>query len=148
MIEKSRLEELIEQGATIYYHKLANGNYFDVLDLSHSWVASNINDLELDRLFETKEELDFDLEFGNITRTETLSLPTFEDFMVELKGHFKFIEKYGHNCVINGYYDEKLGSGFIDICVDGTQINDFEFSKESYVKACELAKKLFLGVEE
>ena len=41
----------------------------------------------------TKEEAEWELEFGNITRTETLRLPTFEE--IKKAEFFKFIGKDG-----------------------------------------------------
>ena len=145
MITKERLQELIELGATIYYHKLTNGDYFDILDLSHSWVASNINDLELDRLFETKEEVDWDLEFGNITRTETLSLPNYkvaktyidtDKFILEDNSNFKFLLLSNPDNII--IVDKQQGN----------QTFNKPLTKDNYIEACRLAKKLFLSEEE
>lgn len=148
MITKERLQELIELGATIYYHKLTNGDYFDILDLSHSWVAGNINDLELDRLFETKEEAEWELEFGNITRTETLSLPTWEEIEKDLKncsdGEYVIVDD---DRVTFVYYKLKKKPK-LSIIANFDAI-EFDATKENYIEACKLAKKLFLGeVEE
>lgn len=146
MITKERLEQLIKQGATIYYHKLESGDYFDRLDLTHSWVSNNINDIEPDRLFETKEELEFDIEFGNITRTERLELPSWEE--IKKEKHFSFLDYHW----IYRAIEIKNNKIYFDFSIDGDyyeedyeQWKPVEATKENYLEACRMAKKLFLG---
>ena len=163
MIEKKRLEELIEQGAIIYEAKYHNVEPLDLSKRKFDFISSKYNMVRfepmqnerwkhhkyLDKLFETKEEAEWELEFGNITRTETLRLPNFEEFMLDYKRVYKFNTPSGKTVKINGYYDEilKIHGGFIDICVNGSYIKDWDFSKENYLEACKIAKKLFLGEE-
>ena len=162
MISKERLEELIEQGATIY------GKYGDsyLLEnreqhLSDFWYRQTVNiednkfhytyedsdyyeDIdvwfELEQLFETEEDARWELEM-TATRTETLKLPTWEEFNNQDKlitfrtyPHNYHLLKYGKYIVIRAFY----GQGGMDIFIK-------PLTKENYIEACKLAKRLFLG---
>ena len=169
MITKERLEELIEKGATIY---LLNDFYsmeirFDNVDIRKGYKIIN-NDLvfgvnnptriqELDNLYETREEAEWNLKFGNITRTESLSLPSWEEFCdCKYSNEFTFFangfeynlfatvrnKEFGEpDTLIIGTNDLKMACGY-------DEIFEKAYTKENYIKACELAKKLFLGEEE
>ena len=89
MITKQRLEELIEQGATIYraYADVCveefklNKDY--KVSTAHLWKKMKHSAFKgcgypLDQLFETKEDAEEYAEFGNVTRTERLELPNWE----------------------------------------------------------------------
>ena len=161
MIEKSRLQELIEQGATIY------SNFGGISKIYLDYIDTYIKDdrlYEKDRrygnlfvgnlenLFETKEEAEWELEFGNITRTETLRLPAFELLPKELDipfiryneelESFVLYELYTYNNEISVYF-RVIYDDFSDCLLRKP------LTKENYTEACRLAKKLFLGeVEE
>lgn len=158
MIKKQRLEELIKQGATIY---AVNSYKKDVEELELNCNLDAVNagvfmkyNIEqwfyhlylFDSLFETKEDAHWELEM-TATRTEILKLPRFEEFMLDYKGVYRFHTKDGQIVKINGFYDERpnIQSGFIDVCVNGHCVKDWEFTKENYIEACKLCKKLFLG---
>ena len=87
MIEKERLEELIEQGATIYvvnnkvvFEEKLNKHYtHDVLKDCVCWWSIPRKRWFFKDCFETKEDAEEYAEFGNITRTERLELPSWED---------------------------------------------------------------------
>ena len=95
MITKERFEDLIKNadensiiwGVTDYtYHKSKPNlkiDYFKLLNIP-SFYKNNIDKFfEMENnteFFETKEEAEWELEFGNITRTERLSLPSWEEF--------------------------------------------------------------------
>ena len=85
MIEKNRLEELIEQGATVYMaNRYTEGIFldkrnFEVTD-KELIFKYKIYAVLLEDLFETKEDAEEYAEFGNITRTERLELPSWEEF--------------------------------------------------------------------
>lgn len=155
MITKERLVELIEQGATIYGKiygdilaiELSKKNkpeikYDDRLDVyctSNEWR----NKMQFCYLCETKEEAEWELEFGNITRTETLKLPKWEEF--NKNSYFQFVSKDMSNVVL-------AESSYLEIneYIDGEFVQTFfhkEMNKENYIEACKLAKKLFLGEE-
>lgn len=159
MISKSRLEELIEQGATIWTNnicpiKLANDNqhnielYKDCLYIEEEFTSKgNIwwedYTKEFRDLFETKEEAEWYREFGCIERTERLELPTWEEF----RNHeeFNFIAKKSNLLiyVINHFYDNEI---YITDLWGYAEI--FEYTKEGYTLACRKAKELFLGEKE
>lgn len=97
---------------------------------------------------------EFELEFGDIQRTERLRLPTWEEFL-------KFSPKIDSNCLskdfiiifdkyCTAYFLSKLNNritlqeedeGFID------PYKDWELTKENYIEACKLCKRLFLKEE-
>lgn len=90
MLTKERLEELIEQSATIWrsmcgdIHKIRlDKRYFFCDDNKLCWhtIAKLMPRLfvDFDYLFETKEDAEEYAEFGNITRTEKLVFPRWED---------------------------------------------------------------------
>ena len=88
MITRERLEELIKQKATIYITFADDCVVEDKLDEKKFNLMEKLNNgfgikcgYPLDMLFETKEEAEFALRYQNITRTETLSLPTWEEFI-------------------------------------------------------------------
>ena len=167
MITKERLEELIkeEKGCyilanayTIGYIHL-NKRYEPIIKTNEDgynlWVFTSneydfrdcINDYNL---FETKEEAEWYLEFGNITRTETLELPSWEEVQEMLKvdcNECQIVEKYNIKLYleVNRYIPIQIKL-FVDY---GTYYEKFNWnlSKENYIEACRMAKNLFLGEE-
>lgn len=112
--------------------------------------------IKLDNLFETKEDAEWELEFSNITRTETLSLPTWEEFCgCKCSNEFTFFANgFEYNLfatvrnkecgepdtLIIGINNLKMACGY-------DEIFEKPLTKETYIEACKLAKKLFLGEE-
>lgn len=95
--------------------------------------------------FETKEDAEWGLEFGNITRTETLCLPAWEEVERDSKdrlGEFPICE-----CSSINMYLMLRGQLGIDQIIVATmkRMYYFKLTKEDYIKACRLAKKTFLG---
>lgn len=95
--------------------------------------------------YETQDDAEFAKEFKNITRIETLNLPTWEVF-TQLGIPFEFTSKDGkwfclEICDIAGI--DKIvvyhKIGFI------SNIFSAPATKENYLEACKIAKKLFLG---
>ena len=155
MITKERLEELIKEEATIYVitHEpfIAGVSSFIGIKEEKLSKESNIgkdNTLywqdmgiaELEYLYETKEEAEWYLEFGNITRTERLELPSWEEFK-----EIRFVEFFYNE------YDYMLQYQNISKKIALYERNnkgDYylkEATKENYLEACKMAKKLFLG---
>lgn len=152
MITKERLEELIQQEATIY--NVSSMKYVGERKLNNLvWIDENNLCFDksdypeiafLDKLFETKEEAEWYLEFGNITRVEKLTLPTWEYWQkVSKYGMYamSFFDKENHYCelqILETIKVVKWGYG---------RTVEFENSatKENYTEACRLCKKLFLG---
>ena len=92
-------------------------------------------------LFDTKEDAEFELEFGNITYTKKLELPTWKqmqeniDWSIDCANRKWYLLKSRGNSIIriedwnrNGIYEEPL-------------------TYENYLEACRICKKLFLGEE-
>ena len=101
MITRERLEKLIKQEATIWVEnqycnaydvELSNYNYVAITDNKESLMFLDYSIQEddpesvlvdyLENLYETKEDAEFVKEFKNITRTETLNLPTWEELKI------------------------------------------------------------------
>ena len=152
MITKERLEELIKQEAIVY-----NVDIFGIKEIKLDkldYVEQNGTLLLAkrsvylagyyynERLFETKEEAEWEFEFGNITRTETLKLPSWEEFKKE-----RFVEFFYNE------YDYMLQYQNISKKIALYERNNkgdyylSEATKENYIEACRIAKKLFLGEE-
>ena len=100
---------------------------------------------ELEDLFATKEEKDWHYEFGNITRTETLTLPSWEEITNKIEEgkpfkmyfnneQFLFVSRLIVKVGKYDTYDIEIEPYFCE----GT-------TKENYIKACRLVKKLFFG---
>lgn len=170
MITKERLEELIEKGATIYraYADVCveefklNKDY--KVSTAHLWKKMKHSAFKgcgypLDQLFETKTDAEEYAEFGNITRTERLELPSWED----VKSLTKYTKHsfYGKDNALYGLcispkdsltrFDgsiEELKS-WCGIDVDGNcEIEHFEpLTRENYNEARRLCVKLFKGEE-
>jgi len=169
MIQPDRLKELIEQGATIYgitglprwveeidlgsllYEKIGDWLY----KVNTICYGSGENDFRKEKLyrfdnedlFETREEAEWVFEFGNITREEKLSLPSWEEFC-KLDYEFVFYDR-NHNKF--SMYLTMPVTVEKEICIWNWNIETakVEFrkpaTKENYIDACRLCKKLFLG---
>ena len=156
MITKERLEELIEQGATIW----------GVYDYSYSYDKPNkkVEFIDLDgfynyykdidefimyqgdysELFETEEEAKWFAEFGCIERTERLEFPTWEEFKNKKTKHVCFMGKDTF-CFFELYEDkQKNRLILLDHDCDYEYFNE-ELTKENYTTACGLCKEFFLG---
>ena len=85
----------------------------------------------------------FELEFGNITRTETLKLPTWEEidagYELEFGNSCLEVYKTGNRILVKTDKD-----CYSDLYA---YIFDEPATKENYLEACELCRKLFLGEE-
>lgn len=158
MITEKRLEELIEQGATIYTsrfnkpekYKLYKDYFIDkdklcACNKSHTAIDCVI---KLDKLFETEEDAEWYLEFGNITRTETLKLPKWEEFNEEEQWLI-----FNNGLLIYAISNEdkivifKLDNIPPYLSYQEHILYEFEHTKKGYTEACKLCKKLFLGEE-
>ena len=155
MITKERLEELIKQGATVYENKEGHISEikFDNIDMAFGYKVSSIYlifgmlnliiTVKLENLFETKEEAEWYLEFGNIQRTETLKMPTWKEFCER-----KYVSFSDEFC--NHYELELSKYSMLSITKYPCDwvIYEKPLTKENYIEACRLAKKLFLGEGE
>lgn len=90
--------------------------------------------------FKTEEEAEFSLKYQNITRTETLSLPTWEEIqkthgIVFFRNECEFMLQYQPiSKKIAVYERNNRGDYYLE-----------EATKENYLQACEICRKLFLG---
>lgn len=171
MITKERLEELIKEKATIYIlvkkqFIAGTSSFIEIVELPlknyHGISVEKYNKInnckphlyqggefmpyekvaELEDLFETEEDARWELEM-TATRTETLKMPTWEEFNNQDKlitfrtySHNCHFFKYGKYIVIRAFY----GQGGMDIFSK-------TLSKENYIEACKLCLKLFKGEE-
>lgn len=154
MITRERLEELIKQGATIYEVKYGNINpvslknkiryinyKYEIISFEPRPDEKYLHYKYFKRLFETKEDAEFALEFQNITRTETLNLPTWEE--LNIIDEIKINGEYGKRYIVQ--VDEYDISIYASDGYDFILYKRFERTKENYIKACTIARKLFLG---
>ena len=159
MIERKRLEELIEQGATIYF--LAPTNeiieihynnkaFIDFYDNMFHFRNNYYNiDANFTSLFETKEETEWYKEFGYIERTERLVLPNFAEFN-KCDKSVKFIDSKGTRYSMYVFVkNKKTNNCRIIIYADNGEQDWLVFeqplTQENYTLACRKAKELFLG---
>ena len=142
MITKERLEELIEQGATIY--EIVSGgcifNYY--LKEMPSYSRKHLDlFLEFHKVFETKEEAEWHKEFGCIERTERLELPTWEEFNKFFNNEVTFYDKNNNSIRLTRRNDILLWTSFDN----GRYLFQKPRTKKNYTLACRKAKELFLG---
>ena len=153
MITKERLEELIEQGATIWtINKSRNINPVKTnktCEIQRQYLMKEGQIYSyIEQTFETEEDAKWFAEFGCIERTERLELPNWEEFektKISVKFRNKetkysmyvFVKnKNTNNCRIIIYAD------------DGKQdwmVFEKPLTKENYSLACRKCKELFLG---
>lgn len=151
-ISKERLEELIKQGATIWHDDYGEINldkkFCDICEVKSlqdahiGWVLffeyeyENVRhsaDVEIEALEEDVETAKWHYEM-DCSRIERLDLPTWEEFY----NGFDDVEFYGKDkkhYLISADYGEE----------DINLIEKFPLTKDGYLSACRLAKKLFLG---
>lgn len=150
MITKERLEELIEQGATIYSNDYGEIQLIKENDLSlyengqNNYILYALepnkkyhNEIFDEDLFETKEDAEWYVKYGKVTKTETISFPTYEKIMQDLEG------KTGTYTIIdasNVLLEVNLGKHYVDQIYLYTNEDKFNWnlSKEGYEQACEM----------
>lgn len=159
MITRERLEELIKNNGTVYcvldnvYKITLDERYFYILGNYLQW-STVLNKLmprrtpHIDNIYETKEDAEFVKEFKDIKHTETLDLPLFDYLPETFDISFSRFDKEMDCWIIYELYIE-----FNEICIlfrDVTEeASDCIFreplTKENYLEACKMVKKLFLG---
>lgn len=98
-----------------------------------------------------EESAEWHKEFGNITRTETLKLPTWEEFIQNKKfvdgNEIYFYDDIGMKYKL--FKTQSLNPNMIYLLEEGIQgdyVNEkYELTKENYTLACRKCKELFLG---
>lgn len=169
-ITKERLEELIEKGATIYgiddrwdiaevRELSANQLYYSSSNDNYQYMFDDCGVIEFfeDELFETKEDAEEYAEFGNITRTERLELPSWEQ--IKLLPKYTKYYFYGKDnalcglCIspkdsltrFDGSTEELESWCGIDVD-DNCEIEHFApLTRENYNEARRICVKLFKG---
>lgn len=152
MITRERLEELIENNGTVYcvgdnvYKITLDKRYFCILGNYLQWSIV-LNKLmprrtpHIDDIYETKEDAEFVKEFKNITRTETLNLPTWEE--LKIIDEIKIYGENGKQYLVQA--DEYDISVYASDGYDFILYKRLKRTKDNYIKACTIARKLFLG---
>lgn len=161
MITKERLLELIGQGATIYEVKYGKINpvslknkirfvseKYPVIVFEPRPDERYKHHKYFDKLFETLEQAEWHKEFGCIERTERLELPTWEEinqsslYTVYFNNPELYLYRVYFNRDAKTITIEEQNEEYLE-CF--TEIEEFEFTKENYTKACRKCKELFLG---
>lgn len=170
MISKERLEELIEQGATIY-----STHWKEEVDLSQKCevVKKSFYDGKkrlvlivhedeehsphymLENLTEDVEGAKWEEEFGCIERTERLELPNWKKLKCVIKGLRKRKLEFDCTCVYSFSIKDKVYRLFfckseddytIELILDDdVPLLNLQLTEENYIKACKVAKEKFLG---
>lgn len=165
MISKERLEELIEEGAKIYaivknpfiagYSQILEVEEFDLNAPIHKEISEDGKQflyfnylLELEYLFETKEDAEFVLKF-HTHKTLYFKPPTWEEFLnIERNeaGHICWKNEINY-IILNEWFNHFY------VCTDNIETDKyFNYTKDNvkqkYYEAVEYAKKLFLGEEK
>lgn len=158
-ISKERLEELIEQGATIWHDDYGeiklDKNSCEICevkslnDIHMGWVlyfdysydnVTNHTEVNIEHLEEDVEIAKWHYEM-DCSRIEYLNLPTYEE-MLE-KRHFSFSQKLRSYPATIRF---EIGRDIIWVEDKNTlHWNWCGITKENYIEACRLAKRLFLG---
>ncbi|MBO7526368.1 MAG: hypothetical protein J6T74_00555 [Clostridia bacterium] len=159
MISKERLEELIEQGATICNQYIDYNNNIcyrfgkasiiqdndeQHIELKLSETNTSVIMYDTKYLYETEEDARWELEM-TATRTDTLKLANWEQFCYE-ENETRFTDKLDNRCSIS-YETELLGDNYIAVYQNHFTLFRESATKENYTKACELCIKLFKGEE-
>ena len=151
MINKERLEELIKQGVSVYWRvgrKIKPYLWNKYTLCEHAIVKNNLEYIyDYVDLFETEEEAIFAEKYQNITRTETLSLSTWEEFQKKIyaKSQFIFRDRNGINWFLK---DTLKGTTTIILLTNGVAYFKCDYNKKGYLEICEKCKKIFLGEEK
>ena len=163
MISKERLEELIEQGATIYEVKYNNINPVSLTNKIRCIYYKNgviafeprpdekyLHHKYFKNLFETEEEAVWQKEFGCIEMSIKLDLPKWED--IEKDNNFHYIRNYQINKNFSFFIEIykfanviKISGNYGILKTDKKFDEMWDLTKESYLLACRKAKELFLG---
>lgn len=149
MIEKERLEELIEQGATVY-ELYMNKNILEI-QLKTDWFVMQdglyerklskhpFRSWQIGNLYETKEDAEFVREFGCIERTENLKLLPYEEICDGCG--YDFVFSTPNHCRVTMF----IGENEIFMYKGISSCWSWELTKENYTLACGKCKELFLG---
>ncbi len=174
MITKKRLKEIIDKRGEIYtIHESVFENPCVAcieIDWDYTYIIEDncltvtgtdyvgedfCSEYSLLDLYEHKADAEWELEFGNVKRTDRLDLPRWEELKPE-----KFVKENADKEFVTQDIVEFEASKDIHtlaLCVNennefnielssdtGEFYQSFEFSKDGYKKACRLTKEIFL----
>lgn len=148
---RERLGELIKEKADVYYVNLLQQKVVKYGLNETAYIGQNLETLNdelyfkgscwsrrFEQLYETKEQAEYALRYQNIERVERLSLPTWEEV-----NDCDYGIEFG-----NDYYLETHKNGNIRVYSNfaiGEDVFYKPLTKENYLEACEICKKLFKG---
>lgn len=155
-MDKETLQKKIESGDTVW---LARSKKPEKLKLHKDYFIDRENKLcecnknhtillgvyKLDKIFSTKEDAEWQLEFGSIERTEKLELPTWEQFKKD-----KIFNFVGIDWTFYELHNRRRNKLQLDYSYDNDYYipeKEWKLTYENYLEACRLCKKLFLGEE-
>ena len=152
MISKERLQELIDQKATIWADDYGEIQLCDKSEVcrviscegeSHCLYGFIYDQefMDIDVLPETLEE---DVEKGewcyemHASRLERFEPPVWEEFL-EIEEYIFWTKKHKQTHIMT------LGAKYLVVETDFERFYTGDLTKENYIKACTIARKLFLG---
>lgn len=149
MITKEKLQELIEQGATVYSSSFTiddmPGDIWltgdcsienNILNVMNSRENGSYN---IENLYEHKADAEWDLEFENVEKRIKFVKPK----------PFKKLGKWPTFIYENhGFSMEKGYGGRLYVYYKDNSIYRNAFNEENYTEACRLIKKLFMGEDK
>lgn len=165
MIEKERLEELTQNGETIYTLDTKMYSCEEWLPLENRLENLEFNKYGQVKLFRADngwwhwfnlkdlyEDLQWMIEFGCIERTERLELPTWEE-LFDFDKATRFLDCYTQEFAITKQrsvigvvlFGVDFTNKIIEVSIGSDKLFVEELTKENYIKACRKAKELFLG---
>ena len=159
-MNKTELEEAIKNGESVWEYRnyeIREINlktmYPEMLnEYQLSYIVENNENAtmyftSIEDLYKTKAEAEHYLNHANVKRVEQLPFVTWEEF--DNGDRFiRFTGKNKENCKLEGYQSDDKQTGFIDIVVDGTGLeNYFYYNEENFYKAYDKCVKLFKGEE-
>lgn len=152
MISKERLEELIEQGATIYSNEYGEIQLIKENDLSLYEIGQNNyilyalepnkkyhNEIFDEDLFETEEEAKWFAEFGCVERTEKFEPLYYDNIDQNYCYEYHFSTKNNHEYTIR-----VSGKDIILFWTNCNYKEYFKNTKEEYEKLIRRCAKMFL----
>lgn len=142
---KTELKNAIKNGESVWaYDDLLHRVIpYKANEIAITGINTNMPAYELKDLFATKQQAEHYLHHANITRVEQLPFLTWEEFD---KGDrlIRFTGKNGEKCKLEGYQSDDKQSGFIDVVVNGTGLDEnFDYTEKSFYKAYDKCVKLF-----
>lgn len=144
-MNKTELEKAIKNGDSVWaYDDLLHRVIpYKANEIAITGINTNMPAYELKDLFATKQQAEHYLHHANVERVEKLPFLTWEEFD---KGDrlIRFTGKNGEKCKLEGYQHDDKQSGFIDIVVNGTGLDEnFDYTEKSFYKAYDKCVKLF-----